>query len=176
MSSSISDVISSAPYLSIRPAAGPRRCGRGDLGEDVALCRVRYADVPQDEAQHLVVELALADEMDRRDVERLAVRRGRLGVEAPGDGPAGVRPVRRVLDERDELAVAEHRHDRAHVLAVRAADEGVVHDEDVALVDPLLADPRDHRPSPCGAASRRGPVGPPSPRRPSARRRRRSRR
>ena len=124
-------------------ASLPRPAG-GDLGEHVALCRLRHADVPQDEAQHLVVELPLPDEVDGRDVERLAVGRGRLGVEAPGDRPAGVRPVSGVLDEREQLAVAEDRHDRAHVLAVRSADEGVVHDEDVALVDRLLADPRDH--------------------------------
>ena len=65
-------------------------------------------------------------------------------MKAPGDRPTGVRPVSGVLDEREQLAVAEDRHDRARVLGSRAADEGVVHDEDVALVVGLLADPRDH--------------------------------
>ena len=119
------------------------RPARGDLSEDVALGRLGDAHVAEDEAQDLVVQLTFANEVDRRNVERLAVGRRGLCMEAPWHGPAGVRPVRGVLDEGQEIAVAEDRHDRPHVLAVSAPDEGVVHDEDVALVDPLLADPRD---------------------------------
>ena len=53
------------PYLSMiawRRASPVRQAA--NLGENVALRRLRYADVTQDEAQHLVVELSLPDEVD----------------------------------------------------------------------------------------------------------------
>ena len=65
-------------------AALARVAGR-DLREEVALGDLRDANVAQDEAHHLVVELAGANEVDRRDVERLAVGRRGLAVKASRD-------------------------------------------------------------------------------------------
>ena len=96
-------LIRSTPYLSIRPGGGRRRCGTRRSARTRRPASSRDAHVAQDEAQDLVVEFALAYEEDRRDVERLTVGRRRLGVEAARHGAAGVRPVRRVLNERHEL-------------------------------------------------------------------------
>ena len=77
----------SSPYLSISA------CRRVSPVRQAAICAnshpgsVRHAGVAQDEAQHLVVELALADEVDGRDVERLAVRSTASAWKLPGTGP-----------------------------------------------------------------------------------------
>ena len=104
---------------------------------------LRDANVAQDEAHHLVVELAGADEVDRRDVERLAVGRRGLAVKASRDRPSGIRPVRRVLDEGHQLALGEHRLDGANILRVRPAEKRVVHQDDVAFREAILSQPLD---------------------------------
>ena len=71
-----------------------------------------------------------------------------MGRKAPGHHAPGVRPVAGVGEPGEDLAFIEKRLHELHVHEVRAAEVGVIHDEDVTRIDRPLVVPHalDHRP------------------------------
>ena len=98
----------------------------------VAQALVRQAHVGQQKRLHALHELAAFIKLDRRDADAFLKDRGGLARIAARRHAADVRPVRAHGGEKDELAVMERRHQQAHVVEVRAAAVGVVHQDDVA--------------------------------------------
>jgi len=89
---------------------------------------LRLAHVLHEESHEVLIEDPRPIELHRRDLEALLVDL------ASGEAVLGAADVGDVADgaeERDDVAVAEHRGDQGDVEKVAGADPGVVGDQDV---------------------------------------------
>ena len=122
---------------------------RGGLRLDVADALVGDADVGQDDRQDLLVHLALLEEFHRRQAQSFLLDLRRAGREAARHHAADVGPVAGVGEPGEHLALVEERLHEPHVHQMRAAEIGIVDDEDVARIDLagiVALHALDHRP------------------------------
>ncbi|CFU65060.1 Uncharacterised protein [Bordetella pertussis] len=123
---------------------------RGDLGVEVAAVLLRHAHIDFHDAQHFLVDDAVARQQHRRDAQALLVDFGQGARQRRRHGAAHVGIVDVAADEADQAAVAEHRLPDVHVrgmggheAAVRIVGEIdvafaiiVEHGDDPAIVQP----------------------------------------
>jgi hypothetical protein len=108
---------------------------RGGLRLDVADALVGNADVGHDDRQDLLVHLALLPELHRRQAKTFLLDLGGAGGKAARHHAADIRPVACVGEPGEDLALVEERLHEAHIHQMRAAQIGIVDDEDVAWID-----------------------------------------
>ena len=120
---------------------------RGRLRLDVADALVGDADVRQDDGEDFLVHHALLVELHRRQPQAFLLHLGGVGRKAAGDHAAQVRPVAGIGEPAPVLAAVEERFYETHVHQVRAAEVGVVDDEQVVGLerDVPVAHVLDHR-------------------------------
>ena len=114
-------------------APHPDGAGR-DLRHQIALERVGDAHIaPQDLEQRVVEPVALA-QLEGRQADALLEHLGGIGRHRARRHAAHVLVVRHGGGERQRPAAREHRRDDGDVRQVRAAEVGVVHAVDIALL------------------------------------------
>ena len=107
-----------------------------DLGEVIAAPLVGNPRIEQQEVEHVLDQLALAEQPYDGDAQTLLIDLRHAAGHAARRHAADVGMVGDVAHEADELAVREHRHRKVDVGQMRSAgDERIVGDENVALVD-----------------------------------------
>ena len=110
----------------------------GDDGVEVRAVPVRQAAVAQDEFENFLVQLALAVDLDRRDLDAFLEDLRRVGRQAARHLAADIRHVAEHGGPGDDPAVDIDRHHGQPVvqMADRAvAGVGIVGEEDVAFLD-----------------------------------------
>ena len=115
-----------------------------DLRLDVAPGDFRRAGVGADQRLHVAVDLAAAQDLERRDQQALLKEVGGIAAVGARDLAAEVGLVRDVADEADDPLAHEHRRDDGDVgRVVLAGLVGMVDDEGVARLDRIAKAPAD---------------------------------
>ena len=120
---------------------------RRRLRLDVADALIGNADVAADDGVDLAVHHPALEQLDGRQAQSFLLDLGGLGGKPARHHAADVRPVPRVLQPAEQLAIHVERHGEAHIHQVRATQIGVVDDVDVIRLGrghlPLADQPDD---------------------------------
>src|SRR5262249_38059805 len=112
--------------------AAHAKLAAGDLRAQVAECRLRKAQIIVDDLPERIVALAGVVDLQRAELQPLLIDLGGLDRAEANPHAADIDPVGTARGEGDNLAVVEAGRIDHHVVEVLAADEAMIHDDDVA--------------------------------------------
>ena len=115
----------------------------GGLCFDVADALIGDPDIGKDDRQDLLIDSRRLVKLHRRQAQTFLLDFGGMGRKSARHHAAGVGPVAGIGEPSEMAAAIEERLDELDVHQMRAAEIGIVDDENVAFADGLCA--LDHR-------------------------------